>query len=369
MARTKHVTKPQGEQNNQNAAPVPQPNQGGAGQAANFMAGNGQQRQRQDAQQNIQAISQQQVSQAQFQQHAAAAQTQQQLLAAQAAQRQAQQQSELLQAQQKAAHAGQIPGGSYAAAQQQSFPTSQQNTHQQMALQQQRITEEVSNLCHLDNCMGSHSNVDSLYKKLYRLQHKGRELMQTFAGSRDKKREEPSKEVAHSDFLLKEMQDMAQDFHQETYYKRFVLAKLAYEAQYAAIKMLKRKTLADKQKQIKEITGPNGAMPSNLLDQSPERLLGAEPRSRLEQHAIVAFPQEQSDLGGALDALEEPEKEDELYGQPPHDLDELWASGGEHSAGIKSDLGGPSVGSRGLRPKQGELDQKVEKDGDDDLQR
>jgi hypothetical protein len=29
------------------------------------------------------------------------------------------------------------------------------------------------------------------------------------SGTREKKREEPPKEVAHSDFMLKEMQDMA----------------------------------------------------------------------------------------------------------------------------------------------------------------
>lgn len=74
---------------------------------------------------------------------------------------------------------------------------------------QQRINEEVSNLCHLDNYVATHSNLASLYKKIWRLQHKGKELMQALPGSRDKKREEPPKELAHSDFLLKEVQDMA----------------------------------------------------------------------------------------------------------------------------------------------------------------
>jgi hypothetical protein len=30
--------------------------------------------------------------------------------------------------------------------------------------------------------------------------------------------------------MIKEMQDMAIDFHEETYFKRYILAKLAYEA-------------------------------------------------------------------------------------------------------------------------------------------
>ena len=38
--------------------------------------------------------------------------------------------------------------------------------------------------------------------------------------------------MSHWDFLKKEAQDMAQDFHEETYQKRYMLAKLAYEAQH-----------------------------------------------------------------------------------------------------------------------------------------
>jgi len=41
--------------------------------------------------------------------------------------------------------------------------------------------------------------------------------MQSLSGTREKKQSEPPVEVAHSDFVLKEMEDMALDFHQETY--------------------------------------------------------------------------------------------------------------------------------------------------------
>lgn len=63
--------------------------------------------------------------------------------------------------------------------------------------------------------------------------------MQGLSGQREKKREEPPKEISHQDFMMKEMQDMAKDFHEETYFKRFVLAKLAYEAQSVVLKKLR----------------------------------------------------------------------------------------------------------------------------------
>ena len=75
----------------------------------------------------------------------------------------------------------------------------------------------MSNLCHLDNYIGNHSNIESLYKKIQRLQCRGKEVIQTLSGSREKKRVEPPKELAHQDFMMKEMQDMALDFHSEIY--------------------------------------------------------------------------------------------------------------------------------------------------------
>ena len=60
-------------------------------------------------------------------------------------------------------------------------------------------------------------------------------------GAREKKKPEPPKEIAHQDFMLKEMQDMAIDFHEETYYKRYKLAQLAYEAQSFLLKKMKAK--------------------------------------------------------------------------------------------------------------------------------
>jgi len=53
--------------------------------------------------------------------------------------------------------------------------------------QQQRISEEIGNLCHLDNYIGTHGNLESLYKKLQRLQSRGKEMMQSLSGSREKK--------------------------------------------------------------------------------------------------------------------------------------------------------------------------------------
>jgi len=145
----------------------------------------------------------------------------------------------------------------------------------------------------LDNYIGTHSNLDSLYKKIQRLQHRGKDLMQSLAGHRERKREEPKKEVAHSDFLLKEMQDMAQDFHSETYYKRFVLAQLAYEAQAKAITIARDKMKKNKAKETKVITGPSGVgQPASILDGDP---LGADfqggigPHGRTVPGAIPSF--------------------------------------------------------------------------------
>jgi len=52
-------------------------------------------------------------------------------------------------------------------------------------------------MCHIDNYLGTHSNLDALYKKIQRLQSRGKELMQTLSGHREKKRDEPPKEVSH----------------------------------------------------------------------------------------------------------------------------------------------------------------------------
>lgn len=56
------------------------------------------------------------------------------------------------------------------------------------------------------------------------------------------------------------MQDMAQDFHEETYHKRYMLTKLAYEAQSVAIRKMKEKAKNDKSFEVKEFAGPNAAV-------------------------------------------------------------------------------------------------------------
>ena len=63
------------------------------------------------------------------------------------------------------------------------------------------------------------------------------------------------------DFVLKEMMDVAQDVHEERYYKRYILAKLAHEAQAKVISMGREKMLKSKKDETKAITGPSGALP------------------------------------------------------------------------------------------------------------
>ena len=115
----------------------------------------------------------------------------------------------------------------------------------------------MSNLCHLDNYVGNHSNIESLYKKIQRLQYRGKEITQSVSGQRERKREEPPKEVSHQDFVMKEMQDMAQDFHEETYWKRYMLTKLAYEAQSVALQKMRNRAKNGKDSAVKVISGSN----------------------------------------------------------------------------------------------------------------
>ena len=61
------------------------------------------------------------------------------------------------------------------------------------------------------------------------------------AGQREKKKAEPKKEMAHQDFLLEEMRQVALDVHEEHFYKRSMLARLAVEAKIAWIQREERK--------------------------------------------------------------------------------------------------------------------------------
>ena len=88
--------------------------------------------------------------------------------------------------------------------------------------------------------------------------------MQSLSGQREKKREEPRKEISHQDFLMKEMQDMAQDFHEETYFKRYMLTKLAYEAQSVALQKMRDRAKNDKEYQVKVISGPKADIDEDL---------------------------------------------------------------------------------------------------------
>ena len=88
--------------------------------------------------------------------------------------------------------------------------------------------------------------------------------MQGLSGHRERKRRiEPKKEMAHMDFVLKEMLDVAQDVHEERYYKRYILAKLAHEAQAKVISKGRAKILESRKEETKVITGPSGALPLN----------------------------------------------------------------------------------------------------------
>lgn len=52
---------------------------------------------------------------------------------------------------------------------------------------------------------------------------------------------------------------MAQDFREETYTKRYILAKLAYEAQAVALTRMKTKAMEDKGAAVQIISGPGTA--------------------------------------------------------------------------------------------------------------
>ena len=60
-------------------------------------------------------------------------------------------------------------------------------------------------MCHTDDYVGKHFNIGYLNKKLLKTYMKGREVMTNNTGQRIKKNDEPMKEMAHQDFLLKEM--------------------------------------------------------------------------------------------------------------------------------------------------------------------
>jgi len=72
-------------------------------------------------------------------------------------------------------------------------------------------------MCHQDRFIGNHSNFMSLYKKISRCHSKTKETLKHMPGCREIKKEEPKRQIAHYDFLMLEMQDMAIDFHEETY--------------------------------------------------------------------------------------------------------------------------------------------------------
>lgn len=88
--------------------------------------------------------------------------------------------------------------------------------------------------------------------------------MQGLSGQREKKRDEPPKEISHQDFMMKEMQDMAKDFHEETYFKRYMLAKLAYEAQSVVLKKLREKAGNDF-----KVHEDNGMVIDNGIGENP----------------------------------------------------------------------------------------------------
>lgn len=127
---------------------------------------------------------------------------------------------------------------------------------------------------------------------------------------------------------------MAQDFHQETYYKRYTLTKLAYEAQYVCLKKMEKKLTKDTTFKIKEITGPNGETEGKKKEISP--YLKSDEK-RLNPHAIINYPQEQNGLDNPLDALNDREKD--LFAQPElGDFNDFMDIGGEKDELIKSDL-------------------------------
>ena len=65
---------------------------------------------------------------------------------------------------------------------------------------------------------------------------------------------------------------MAQDFHEETYFKRYMLAKLAYEAQHVMQEKMKNKIL--KEKEIRIYSGPAEIIPKvnyKIIKKEPQQ--------------------------------------------------------------------------------------------------
>lgn len=113
----------------------------------------------------------------------------------------------------------------------------------QMELSSQALSKrnfnDFANQLHVNQMLGTHSNFSQLHKDLKRSYQFLKDTSRRLPGSRELRRDEPPKEVAHQDFLLMEMQDLALDMHEEAYYKRYMAGRLAYEAQAAVLKKLK----------------------------------------------------------------------------------------------------------------------------------
>ena len=149
---------------------------------------------------------------------------------------------------------------------------------------------------------------------------------------------------------------MAQDFHEETYFKRYMLTKLAYEAQSVALKRMRKRAKNDKESQVKVISGPKGAEDEALNRSFVENqankpidgdfLAGPGPRQSLTiQTGHNGFP-EVDNHGNSPDAFLDrrpnnsrcPLLDPNTPTRPNIDIDMLWTMDENQNEAIKSDL-------------------------------
>ena len=161
--------------------------------------------------------------------------------------------------------------------------------------------------------------------------------------------------------MMKEMQDMALDFHSETYQKRYTLAKLAYEAQNVVIRKMNSK--ARKNEGLLVISGRNErarergfglnqplgddflAGPGQQDDFNGTSGIGGFSRPHTHTHNVLDNP---------LDTLPDPDQpqlnrgadnsffpvleENPMNHDHIDDLDALWGENGNQNEAIKSDF-------------------------------
>lgn len=154
--------------------------------------------------------------------------------------------------------------------------------------------------------------------------------------------------MAHQDFMLEEMQQVALDLHEEHFYKRSMLARLAIEAKIAWITREERKVQQlqqSNQAQLAPEAGEHVPGVSSLLNPDPHDLLGAAGAATLlppfpGMQGLDHLPNEDSNNsagnrpndGNAFAANVEDLFADPGAGGAHIDLDDLWNEAAGHNS-------------------------------------